>query len=187
MISIMKKISTFVFCGIVIIGLLSYCYFVNNKKETAYSNSEQINIEGITPYDLYFAPVPKPDGNSAQQPQFFNKGNADFTSFFPKNSGGYYIDMSILGYALMDNVPTAVVLLSEKSGGTGYFPSIALYQSPDKTAPKVITTSQLKGDRISIKSINMSQNKISLIYRSWSEDKDTTVNLVFENGNLISK
>jgi hypothetical protein len=183
----MKKILVSIFGVIIVVGLISYCYFVNNKNVSIYSNGDQINIEGITPYDLAYAPVPKLDVNSSEQPLFFNKGNVDLKSSYPDYSGGYYIDMSILGYTLMDNVPTAVVLLSEKSGGTGYFPSIALYQSSDKTSPKIITTSQLKGDRISLKSINISQDKIDLIYRSWSEDNDTKVSLFFENGKLVSK
>jgi hypothetical protein len=179
----MKKIPILIFGAIIIFGLILYCCFVVNKKVPSYSSNSQINIQGIAPYDLANAPVPELDAHTSDESLFFDKGHIDLKLISP----GFYIDMSVLGYTLMDNIPTAVALVSEKSGGTGYFPSIVLYQSPDKISPKIITTAILKGDRISIKYINISQNKITLIYRSWSENKDTKVNLVFENGKLISK
>jgi hypothetical protein len=211
----MKKYLVYIFCAIIAALIISYCYFTIQKSVPAYSSNGEINIEGttpgdlrsapvppskvvfspepngdiniegITPYDLMDAPVPQSKVDFSEEPLFFEKGTVDLSHFYSVNSGGYYIDMALLGYTLMDNVPTAVVLLSEKSGGTGYFPSIALYQSPDKFSPEIVGEAELKGDRISIKSLTISPNKITLVYRSWSEDTDTKVNLVFKDGKLI--
>ena len=132
----------------------------------------EINIEGITPYDLASAPVPTHQSdiattsiellNDAGNPIYFNNGGVDLNSFFEYDPpGNYYIHLDILGYAHMNNIPTTIVLLSEKGGGTGYFPSIALYQASEN-GPKPLQVIPLKGDRINITNISINTDYLSL-------------------------
>lgn len=65
----MKKILVLIFGFVIVVGLISYCYFVNNKNIPTSPNGEQINIQGITPYDLDHGPVPKLGVNFSEQPQ----------------------------------------------------------------------------------------------------------------------
>ncbi len=161
-----------------------------------------INISGIDYSSLSQAPVPdinnEYEGVSTTTPLLHDDGTVTYFKnyrfdFEPLSSSvgcesGAFEDLGVLGYTLMGGVPTAVTIVHTRTCGTGYFPFIVLYQAKGEYKhPTIVDIVGIGGDRISISSLKIWPNHISLTYSSHSEPKDITVNLEYVGGRLVKK
>ncbi|MFA6601633.1 MAG: hypothetical protein WCT02_02110 [Candidatus Paceibacterota bacterium] len=175
--------------------------FVPRATIPVYSNDEVIqsqkskftvglNIEGIDPYDIAYAPVPQLDAQTPTTSPLTDSETGSISLFSGRRFDlgskefAYFIDKDMIGYARMGGIPTAITLQSMKSGGTGYFPSLVLYQSDKNLSPKIVAVAPIMGDRITIRKLDISDDHISLTYISWAESKVETANFVFKDGQL---
>ncbi len=105
---------------------------------------------------------------------------------------GAFDDLGTLGYTFMDGIPTAVTIVNERTCGTGYFPSVVLYQASGSCQEslsgclkdtKIAGVAQLYGsDRINITGIDIKPNHIVLEYISHGDVVSTTAELEYVNG-----
>ena len=161
-------------------------------------DDQSVNIEGIDPYSILNAPAPDVASDTSDATNtltlkdengdviYFDKGSVDLESSSGKNglSGNYYMNLQLLGYARMGGIPTAIALISEKNGGTGYFPSLVLYQARD-ARPHISQILPLRGDRITIESLLIKDDLISLRFLSWGEQTSTSNEYRFTENKLV--
>jgi hypothetical protein len=159
-------------------------------------SARDVRIGGINPSDISFAPVPATRPleekvttdlslkSNTGEVLHFNNGYIDLNTFFEYDPvGNYSMDLQLLGYANIGGAPTAVTLVSEKSGGTGYFPSIVLYQAEDNT-PVVSQIIPIEGDRIVIESLLIRDDLVLLTFWSQGEGSLTIKKYRFSQGGL---
>ncbi|MES2216691.1 MAG: hypothetical protein V4481_05360 [Patescibacteria group bacterium] len=152
-----------------------------------------LNIEGIDPYNISNAPVPSSESEEESADTtfvlrdedghfvHFDNGSIDLDTFSGyRDLSANYMILQLLGYARMGRIPTAITLVSEKIDGTGYFPSLVLYQAKDDK-PQIFQVIPLQGDRIAIHSLLIKDNLISLSFLSWGDQATTTKEYRFTN------